>query len=75
MAQRKPNTARYVIDATDYTAVARCTLCHWRGFSHSKHTAYRQVADHLVRAHDDYKGAADARRASHVVGSDAGSPL
>ena len=73
MAQRKQNGRRYVIDATDYTAVVRCNLCPWRAFSHSKAVAYRQVADHLMRAHEDYKAASDARRAGLVTGADAGS--
>lgn len=73
MAQRKPNRPRYVIDATDYTSVVRCTMCPWRGFSHSKVTSYRQIADHLMRAHEDYKAASDARRAGLVTGADAGS--
>ncbi|WP_336820194.1 hypothetical protein [Gordonia sp. MMO-8] len=55
---------RYVIDATEHSAVVRCTRCPWRGFSHSKSVAYRQVAAHLYRVHDDYKAAEGARRAA-----------
>ncbi|AKI28617.1 hypothetical protein GMA5_3 [Gordonia phage GMA5] len=62
MSQRKPNTKRYVVDATEYSAVVRCTMCPWRGFSHSKSVAYRQVATHLDRVHHDYRASHDARR-------------
>lgn len=73
MAQRKPNQPRFVLDATEHTAVVRCTMCPWRGFSHSKAVAYRQIADHLVRAHEAYKAAADIRARCLVTGDDAGS--
>lgn len=57
MAQKR----RYVIDATPDSAVVRCNLCAWRGYSHAKSSAYRQVASHLVSAHDDRQAAYDAR--------------
>ena len=74
MAQQK----RYVIDSTPDSAVVRCTRCDWRGYSHAKPSAYRQVADHLKWVHDDWKAASDARklamnanrRLSTAVGAD-----
>lgn len=73
MAQRKPNTKRYVLDATEHSAVVRCTQCEWRGFSHAKSSAYRQIARHLETVHGEWKAASDARiagRCTSAVGSD-----
>lgn len=51
------------IDSTPFTAVAVCLHdgCSWRGMSHSKPSAYRQVGDHMARAHDDAATAKTAR--------------
>lgn len=57
MAQSK----RYIIDATADSAVVRCTRCDWRGYSHAKSSAYRQIASHLSLTHGEYKAASDAR--------------
>lgn len=45
--------SQYRIDATQHTAVAICDMpgCGWRGLSHTRTTAQRQMADHLRRAH------------------------
>lgn len=56
-----PQRKRYVIDSTPDSAVVRCTRCDWRGYSHAKSSAYRQIAVHLVRVHDDHHAAGDAR--------------
>lgn len=62
-----PSPRRYVLDVTEYTAVVRCTLCPWRGLSHSARSAYRQVASHLSIAHDATKAADHARRRAQTV--------
>lgn len=66
MPQRKTNDRRYVIDSTPHSAVVRCLLCEWRGLSHGKPSAYRQVAAHLVTAHGERRAAYDARQSAET---------
>lgn len=49
------NPPAYIIDATPHTAVVVCRRpgCTWRGFGHTKPSAYRLVAAHLRHVHDD----------------------
>lgn len=51
------------IDSTPFTAVAVCLHdgCSWRGMSHSKPSAYRQVGDHMAHVHGDTATAKTAR--------------
>lgn len=60
--------ALFVIDSTPWTSVVICRRpgCQWRGFGHAKHTAYRQLADHLGRAHADARAAEEARRRAKI---------
>lgn len=80
MTQRKPHERRFVLDSTPNSCVVRCTLCEWRGFSHSKPVARRQVAEHLSYIHGEHKAAADIRAADiraalrKVEGAVSGSP-
>lgn len=57
---------KYTIDSTPWSAVVVCNRrgCFWRGFAHTKPSAYRLVSDHLRRAHDDAEAADDARQSA-----------
>ena len=63
MPKRPP---AYHIDSTPHTAVVLCQRpgCTWRGFAHTKPSAYRLVAAHLRRVHDDPETAWYADRAA-----------
>lgn len=65
-AESKRTARWYVIDSTAWTAVVVCQLCEWRGFSHSKPSAYRQVAAHLSLIHDEEDAARRARSSARI---------
>lgn len=54
--------AAYTIDSTPDSAVVVCRKpgCQWRGLAHTKPSAYRLVAAHLRRTHDDKITASNA---------------
>lgn len=54
----------YVIDSTKWTAVATCKRCPWRCLTHSKPSAFRLLADHVRRHHDDDDTAEYLRRSA-----------
>lgn len=58
MAKRR-YAPTFVIDSTPWSCVARCLVdgCAWRAFTHTKPSAYRLLADHRRRAHNDPRGA------------------
>lgn len=61
-------SSKWTLDATDYSAVIRCRRCAWRGLSHNAATAYRQVAAHCRRVHDDLNGEYRAHKLAAEVG-------
>ncbi|GMV27715.1 MAG: hypothetical protein AMXMBFR58_37460 [Phycisphaerae bacterium] len=63
MPKKSPN---YLIDSTLHTAVVVCQRpgCTWRGFAHTKPSAYRLVAAHLRHVHDDATNAYFADRSA-----------
>lgn len=64
-------TTPYTIDSTPHTAVVVCSRCAWRALTHSKPSAYRLVADHLRRTHNDLRAARIATRSAHRHHKDA----
>lgn len=56
--------ATYTIDSTPHTSVVVCNRCAWRAFAHTKPSAYRLVATHLRRVHNDARNAEYADRSA-----------
>ncbi len=67
-------TTKFTIDSTAWSAVVVChgAGCQWRGFAHTKPSAYRLLADHLRRCHDDERGADLATQSARRRGSASG---